>query len=309
MLCTVTGKQRHAGKAREIMDAWSARLRRHTGDNAALQAGWTGSVWARAAEIVRHTRGGGWPAERVRRFEGMLRTAHLPEVAVTDPDFPGSWDLVATDAVIAVAVFLDDRRAFGHALERFRERVPAYFYLGTAPHHSPCPAPASPPRGGDGVLVRAGHLPGRRHPGDLPQSPARRRLARRDRPHRRVGPAPRGRPLRRGPGPAGGRARPARLPRSGRAHTGVAARRPRRGQARAAPGGRPQPPGGPPRRVPPGRAEAGRTHPPRRHRRPVHRLGDPHPRGQPGPLSTGCARGVPRMAYTGVTTTRGGAAR
>lgn len=129
LLFTVTGKQRHAEKAREIMDAWSATLRRHTGENAALQAGWTGSVWARAAEIVRHTPGAGWPAERVRGFEDMLRTAHLPEVAGKVPDFSGTWDLVATDAVIAIAVFLDDHKAFDHALKRFRERVPAYFYL------------------------------------------------------------------------------------------------------------------------------------------------------------------------------------
>ncbi|MER7408199.1 alginate lyase family protein [Streptomyces sp. NPDC000070] len=149
LLFTVTGKRRHAEKAREIMDVWSATLRRHTGENAAVQAGWTGSVWARAAEIVRHTRGGGWPAERVRRFEGMLRTAHLPEVAATNPEFTGGWDLVATDAVIAIAVFLDDHRAFGHALERFRERVPAYFYLekdGPAPLTVPGSGLADPRR-------------------------------------------------------------------------------------------------------------------------------------------------------------------
>ncbi|GGX15075.1 alginate lyase family protein [Streptomyces lomondensis] len=140
LLFTVTGKRQHAVKARQIMDAWSGTLRRHTGANAALQAGWTGSVWARAAEIVRHTRGGGWSAERVRDFEEMLRTAHLPEVSAADPDFTGAWDLVATDAVIAVAVFLDDRRAFDQALKRFRERVPAYFYLeedGPAPRTVP----------------------------------------------------------------------------------------------------------------------------------------------------------------------------
>ncbi|MFD5163817.1 alginate lyase family protein [Streptomyces hawaiiensis] len=129
LLFTVTGERRHAEKARQIMDAWSATLRRHTGEKAALQAGWTGSVWARAAEIVRHTPGAGWPAERVRGFADMLRTAHLPQVTASDPDFTGAWDLVAIDAVISVAVFLEDHRAFDHALERFRERVPAYFYL------------------------------------------------------------------------------------------------------------------------------------------------------------------------------------
>ncbi|MEV0177529.1 alginate lyase family protein [Streptomyces sp. NPDC050803] len=129
LLFTVTGKRQHAVKAREIMDAWSAKLKRHTGENAGLQAGWAGSSWARAAEIVRHSEGAGWPADRVRRFETMLRTAHLPEVARKVPDFNGNWDLVTTDAAIGIAVFLDDRETFAHALERFRERVPAYFYL------------------------------------------------------------------------------------------------------------------------------------------------------------------------------------
>ncbi|MGW0337592.1 alginate lyase family protein [Streptomyces sp. NPDC003011] len=129
LLFGITGRQRHAVKAREIMDAWSARLRRHTGENAGLQAGWTGSTWARAAELVRHTPGAGWPADRVRRFEDMLRTAHLPEVAKKVPEFNGYWDLVTTDAAIGIAVFLDDHKTFDQALERFRERVPAYFYL------------------------------------------------------------------------------------------------------------------------------------------------------------------------------------
>ncbi|MGW0500336.1 alginate lyase family protein [Streptomyces sp. NPDC003007] len=129
LLFAVTGERRHAEKAGQIMDAWSATLRRHTGEKAALQAGWTGSVWARAAEIVRHTPGGSWPATRVRSFEDMLRTVRLPQVGGSQPDFTGSWDLVAIDAVISVAVFLEDRRAFDHALERFRQRVPAYFYL------------------------------------------------------------------------------------------------------------------------------------------------------------------------------------
>jgi hypothetical protein len=85
----------------------------------------------------------------VRRFEGMPRTTRLPEVAATNPEFTGGVDLVATDAVIAIAVILDDHRAFGHALERFRERVPAYFYLekdGPAPLTVPGSALATPQR-------------------------------------------------------------------------------------------------------------------------------------------------------------------
>ncbi|WUO26566.1 alginate lyase family protein [Streptomyces sp. NBC_00287] len=128
-LFTVTGKRQHALKAGEIMDAWSAKLRQHTGQNAGLQAGWAGSTWARAAEIVRHSDGAGWPEERVRRFEEMLRTAHLPHVTKKVPDVNGNRDLITTDAAIGIAVFLDDHQTFDHALVRFRDRVPAYFYL------------------------------------------------------------------------------------------------------------------------------------------------------------------------------------
>ncbi|MGV9449595.1 alginate lyase family protein [Streptomyces sp. NPDC003635] len=129
LLFTVTGKPRHALKAREIMDAWSATLKRHTGEDAGLQAGWTGSTWARAAEIVRYSPGSGWPPDRVARFERMLRTAHLPQVTQKVPDVNGDRDLVTTDAAISIAVFLDDHATFDHALARYRDRVPAYFYL------------------------------------------------------------------------------------------------------------------------------------------------------------------------------------
>ncbi|MEU9338041.1 alginate lyase family protein [Streptomyces sp. NPDC048290] len=129
LLFTVTGKRRHAAKAAEIMDAWSARLTRHSRAGAGLQAGWTGGTWARAAEIVRHTEGAGWPKDRVRRFATMLRTAHLPHVTGTAPDRRGDRDLTAIDAALSIAVFLDDRKTFDASLARFRERVPSVFYL------------------------------------------------------------------------------------------------------------------------------------------------------------------------------------
>ncbi|MET9445224.1 alginate lyase family protein [Streptomyces sp. NPDC006610] len=129
LLYGVTGKRQHAEKAIEIMDAWSERLRRHTGGDAALQAAWTGGTWARAAEIVRHAPGAGWEAGYMRRFEGMLRTVHLPEVTRPGRADDGHRELVAADAALGMAVFLDDHRAFDAALRRFREHVPAQFPL------------------------------------------------------------------------------------------------------------------------------------------------------------------------------------
>ncbi|MET8831288.1 alginate lyase family protein [Streptomyces sp. NPDC004610] len=129
LLFTVTGKRQHAAKAAEIMDAWSARLKRHSGAGAALQAGQSGGLWARAAEIVRHTPGAHWPKDRVHRFESMLRTAHLPHVTASAPADEGGRALVTTAAALSLAVFLDDHRTFDAALVRFRDRVPAVFYL------------------------------------------------------------------------------------------------------------------------------------------------------------------------------------
>ncbi|MEU6357519.1 alginate lyase family protein [Streptomyces sp. NPDC047072] len=129
LLFSVTGKRQHAVKAREIMDAWSATVKRHTEEDAGLQTGWAGATWARAGEIIRYSEGAGWPADRVRRFETMLRTAYLPTVTQKVPDYNGNWDLVMTDAAMGIAVFLNDHKAFDHAVQRFRERVPAYFYL------------------------------------------------------------------------------------------------------------------------------------------------------------------------------------
>ncbi|MFK0173234.1 alginate lyase family protein [Streptomyces sp. NPDC090306] len=129
LLYTVTGHRQHADKAIEIMDAWSARMKRHTEEDAGLQTAWSGSTWARAAEIVRYAPGAKWPEARVERFGTMLRTAYLPTVAAPVPDYNGNWDLAMTDAAIGIAVFLDDHKAFDAALKRFRARVPAYFYV------------------------------------------------------------------------------------------------------------------------------------------------------------------------------------
>ncbi|WP_153449932.1 alginate lyase family protein [Streptomyces smaragdinus] len=136
-----TRDEAHAEKAVQIMDAWSGTIERHSDDNAGLQTAWSGSSWARAAELVRYTYQG-WSRPQVRRFRTMLRTAYLPEVEHAWPDRNGNWDLAMTDAAIGIAVFLDDRPAFDRAVKRFRGRVPAYFYLA-----SDGPVPQAPPGG------------------------------------------------------------------------------------------------------------------------------------------------------------------
>jgi hypothetical protein len=123
----VTGDQRYARKSIDIMNAWSATIRDHTNVNARLQAAWAGAIWARAAEIIRHT-GGGWPETDVQRFERMLRDVYLPKVTARSYA-NGNWELAMTEAAIAIAIFLDDRAVYDRAVAVFLDRARAYVYL------------------------------------------------------------------------------------------------------------------------------------------------------------------------------------
>ncbi|WP_318212675.1 alginate lyase family protein [Streptomyces sp. SJL17-1] len=130
LMWSVSGDTAHAAKAVAIMDAWSKTVKEHTRDDADLQTAWSGSSWARAAEIV-HAGYPAWGGPAVQRFKWMLRKAYLPAVTSKVPDHNGNWELAMTDAAIGMAVFLEDRTVFEDAVRRYRARVPAYFYLSS----------------------------------------------------------------------------------------------------------------------------------------------------------------------------------
>jgi hypothetical protein len=52
----------------------------------------SGSVWARAAELIRHT-DAGWADVDLAKFEDMLRDIYLPQVIVGAPGYNGNWEL------------------------------------------------------------------------------------------------------------------------------------------------------------------------------------------------------------------------
>ncbi|GAA4726410.1 alginate lyase family protein [Promicromonospora umidemergens] len=124
---SVTEDTRYAKKSIAIMNAWSPVIEDHTRSNAPLQTAWAGSVWPRAAEIIRYT-DAGWAAADVDRFETMLRDVYLPEV-IDGYNGSGNWELTMMEAAVGIAVFLDDRDIYSSARERFLVRVPAYIYL------------------------------------------------------------------------------------------------------------------------------------------------------------------------------------
>lgn len=135
----ISGDARYASKAVQIMNAWSATLKSHALSNARLQAGWAGSVFPSAAELIRYTYPG-WTAADINRFQNMLREAYLPDITKSATETNGNWGLAMIDATLAISVFLDDRALFDKAVSKWRARVPAYFYLtsdGPLPHSPP----------------------------------------------------------------------------------------------------------------------------------------------------------------------------
>ncbi|MFE7133964.1 alginate lyase family protein [Streptomyces sp. NPDC057638] len=129
----VTRDERYARKSIEIMDAWSAVIKDHTHSNAPLQAGWAGSSWPKAAEIIRYTYSGAWP--QAGRFATMLRTVYLPEV-IRGSHANGNWEMTMMEAAVGISVHLEDRASYDRAMATFRTRAAAYVYL---PSDGPLP--------------------------------------------------------------------------------------------------------------------------------------------------------------------------
>ncbi|MFD3451328.1 alginate lyase family protein [Streptomyces sp. NPDC058691] len=123
----ITRDTKYATKAIQLMDAWSATITDHTNSNAPLQTGWAGSVWPRAAEIIRYSYGN-WP--NVNRFATMLRNVYLPEV-INGSKSNGNWELSMMEAAVGISVFLDDKASYDKAVTRYLNRVAAYVYLTT----------------------------------------------------------------------------------------------------------------------------------------------------------------------------------
>jgi hypothetical protein len=107
----ITSDTKYATKAIQYFNAWSPVIKAHTNSNAPLQTGWSGTSWARAAEIIRHTYSGtflaslketlsililatqiGWAAADVTNFANMLKNVYLPTV-INGSNSNGNWEL------------------------------------------------------------------------------------------------------------------------------------------------------------------------------------------------------------------------
>ncbi|QEG24874.1 alginate lyase family protein [Mariniblastus fucicola] len=114
-LCwTITGNEAHAMKAEEILNAWSGELKSIEEHDAALLVGMSGYHYCVGAELLKHT-WDKWPQEKQSQFESMLRKIFYPTIKNFYPTANGNWDASMMQAMIAMAVFLDDQKMFKQA--------------------------------------------------------------------------------------------------------------------------------------------------------------------------------------------------
>lgn len=135
LLWYFTGNESYARRSIDILNSW-AGLKGFTAgsDQDSLQAGWIGSTFAQAAEIVRLYPG--WSAEEISKLQQMFRLAFYPKLNKSS-SWNGNVDLTQIDAMMSIAVFNDDESEFKKGLERLKTRSSAYFYLrsdGICPH-------------------------------------------------------------------------------------------------------------------------------------------------------------------------------
>jgi hypothetical protein len=153
LLWSITGDKAYAQNAINIMDAWSGTLTGgHKLANGPVQAAWCGSLFPRAAEIIRYTCTN-WPDADVAKFQNMLRTQYLPSLIHGDRE-NGNKELAMCEALINIGVFNDDPTVFELGVKMWRGRTPAYIYLKTDG-----PKPVEPPGCGPAIWGNKGLTP------------------------------------------------------------------------------------------------------------------------------------------------------
>ena len=126
----LSGTIAYGDSAIAILNSW-ASLQGFVSGNGQdqLLAGWTGALFAPAAEILRLF--SGWSAGNIASFQAMFRRAFYPQLNSMST-WNGNSDLTQIDAMISIAVFNEDEDEFNFSLTRLSTRIPAYFYLSSA---------------------------------------------------------------------------------------------------------------------------------------------------------------------------------
>jgi hypothetical protein len=127
LVWSYTGKEVYAKQAILILNGWSELQSFNGGnDQDKLHAGWVGSLFGSAAEIMRGYRG--WARSDKRKLQAMFKRAFYPQL-LNASSWNGNVDLTQIDAMMNIAVFNDDEMLFNRGIERLNRRIPSYFFL------------------------------------------------------------------------------------------------------------------------------------------------------------------------------------
>jgi len=140
LLWYFTGDKTYANNSINILNNYGRKLKGFTNSNTPLQAGWNCQKMPAAAEILKYS-DAGWSSEDISVFTELMYKVVLPHI------YPGSgsngnWEITMIDAMLGIAVFSDNSSLYDHAVEFWKQRIPAYFYYHTDGDH-----PVKPPRG------------------------------------------------------------------------------------------------------------------------------------------------------------------
>ncbi len=120
LMWCVTGDERYARKAVEILNAWSGTLKTMQGRDVILAAGLNGFKFVNAAELMRSTYPA-WKPEDVTRCEHMLKEAVLPPIKDFATFANGNWDATCVATMMAIGIFCNDRALFDRAVDYYRQ--------------------------------------------------------------------------------------------------------------------------------------------------------------------------------------------
>lgn len=118
LLWALNGKELHAKKAAEILNAWSGKLETISNHDARLLIGMDGYEYCDAAELLKHT-WDGWPKTEQQQFAKMLRTVFYPVIKDFYPSANGNWDASMLQTMLAMGVHLDDRAMFDRGVDYY----------------------------------------------------------------------------------------------------------------------------------------------------------------------------------------------
>jgi hypothetical protein len=125
----LTGDAAYAQQAIAYLNAWSGLQAITAKDEQnKLVAGWLGSLLGPAADLMLGY--SAWSGADIEKTRAMFKRAFYP-LLNTASTWNGNVDLHQISALMAIAVFNEDRTELDLGLARLAVRIPAYFYLAS----------------------------------------------------------------------------------------------------------------------------------------------------------------------------------